>query len=405
MTPRAIAPPAGLLSDPSRRNVAALCLCQALSQSGSILVFATAALAGKTLAPIPALATLPLGVQYMAMTAATIPASLTMARIGRRGGFVAGQIIGLLGALGSAWALVVGQFWGLVVAAVAIGVHNAFFQYLRFAAADAASPEFRPKAISYVMTGGVVAGLLGPELAKRTVDLLAPATFAGAYLALAGLCVANILALQLAPPLKAPVADARRTGRPLAVVVWQPEVVVAILSAVVGYGLMNLLMVASPLAMAGCGFAFADAAEALRWHVIGMFAPSFFTGSLIQRFGALEVVAAGLVAMIGCVAVGVGGTAFVNFLVALFLLGVGWNFMFIGGTTLLAGAYRSEERAMMQGFNDFVVYSGAAASSFASGALATALGWRAVNLLALPPLALVAASIVWLRRRREWRRP
>ena len=394
---RAIVAPAGALGDPSRRNVAVFCVCQALSQSGSVMVFVTAGLAGKMLAAVPELATLPLGVQYVSMMAATIPASLTMAKIGRRAGFVVGQCFGLVGALVSAWALVAGEFWVLVGAAVAIGVHNAFFQYLRFAAADAASPEFRPKAISYVMTGGVVAGLLGPELAKRTVDLLAPATFAGAYLALAGLCVANILALQLAPRLDAATVAARGAGRSLAVVVRQPEVVVAVLSAVVGYGLMNLLMVASPLAMAGCGFAFADAAEVLRWHVLGMFAPSFFTGSLIRRFGVINVIAAGLAAMVGCVAVSFAGTAFINFLAALFLLGVGWNFMFIGATTLLTGAYRPEERAMMQGFNDFLVYSGAAVSSFASGAMATALGWRAVNLLALLPLALVAAAIVWLR--------
>ena len=246
------------------------------------------------------------------------------------------------------------------------------------------------------MAGGVVAGLLGPELAKRTADLLAPATFAGAYIALAGLCAVDILVLQLVRMPTMAAGDAGHVGRPLAVVARQPAVVVAILSAVVGYGMMNLLMVASPLAMAGCGFAFADVAEVLRWHVLGMFVPSFFTGSLIRRFGELRVITAGAVMLLGCIAISLLGTAFVNFLTALLALGVAWNFMFVGGTTLLAGTYRTEERAKMQGFNDFLVYSTTAVTSFASGAMTTALGWQTVNLVATLPVVSVLAAVIWL---------
>ncbi|MTJ82480.1 MAG: MFS transporter [Telmatospirillum sp.] len=385
-----------MLSEQSHRNVAVLSVCQAVSQSGYILVFATVGLAGKILAPVPELATLPLGIQYVAMMSATIPASLMMGRFGRRLGFIVGQVFGLIGALISAWALVSGSFWLFVAAAIGIGIHTAFFQYLRFAAADTASPEFRPKAISYVMAGGIVAGLLGPELAKRTADLLAPATFAGAYVTLAGICALNILVLQFVRIPKTVAVDNRHGGRPLAVIARQPAVIVAILSAVVGYGLMNLLMVASPLAMAGCGFSFADSAEVLRWHVLGMYVPSFFTGSLIRRFGVLRVIVAGAALLLSCVAISLLGSTFVNFLGALLALGVAWNFLYVGGTTLLAGAYRTEERAKMQGFNDFLVYSTTAMTSFASGAMTTALGWQEVNLLAILPVGLVLGAVIWL---------
>lgn len=386
--------------DSSIRNVALLAACQALSMSGSVMVFAVVALAGKILAPSPELATLPLGIQFVAMMMGTVPASLVMGRLGRRIGFSIGQVIGLGGGLLSAWALVTGQFWLLVLAAVPIGVHNAVFQFLRFAAADTASPAFRPRAISYVMAGGVVAGFLGPELAKRTNVLLEPVLFAGPYLALAGLCVLNLALLQwVRIPRPVPLRKGE-SGRTLSQIARQPVFMVAALSAMIGYGVMNLVMVATPLAMVGCGFDFAQSAEVIRWHVLGMFVPSFFTGGLIRRFGTLRVIATGAVLLVACGLINLAGITFVNFLAAMVLLGVGWNFMFIGATTLLTEAHAPEERAKTQALNDFLVFSTTAATSFASGAVQTTLGWQAVNAVTMAPVALVLMAVLWLARRR-----
>lgn len=382
--------------DASVRNVFVLAACQALSMSGAVLVFAVVALAGKILAPAPELATLPLGLQFVAVMASTFPASLAMGRFGRRIGFTLGQFIGLGGALISAWAVFAGNFWVFVLGSVFIGAHNAFFQFLRFAAADTASPAFRAKAISYVMAGGVVAGFLGPELAKRTADLFSPILFAGPYLALAGLCVLNILALQFIRIPRPALLARGESGRPLAAIARQPVFVVAVLSAMVGYGVMNLVMVATPLAMVGCGFTFADSAEVIRWHVLGMFVPSFFTGHLIRRFGVLKIIAAGTALLLGCVAINVSGLEFGHFLVGLMLLGIGWNFTFVGGTTLLTEAHRPEERAKTQALNDLLVFGTTAITSFASGAMQTALGWQAVNLLSVLPVTAVLIAVLWL---------
>ncbi len=369
--------------------------------SGSVMVFAVVALAGAMLAPAPELATLPLGLHFLSMMLATVPASLLMGKVGRRAGFTIGQLSGFCGALLSMWALLAGSFWGLVFAAMPIGVHNAFFQYLRFAAADVSSPAFRPKAISYVMAGGVVAGFLGPELAKRTADLFAPAMFAGPYAALACLCLLNIMALQLVRiPLPAALSR-HETGRNLWEIARQPTFAVAAFSAMIGYGVMNLVMVATPLAMVGCGFAFADSAEIIRWHVLGMFVPSFFTGGLIRRFGVLRIISTGGALLVLSLAINLSGIAFINFWVGLVLLGVGWNFMFVGGTALLGEAHGHEERAKAQALNDFLVFTTTALTSFASGAVQSALGWQAVNTLSLAPVLLALGAAIWLERSRR----
>lgn len=383
------------------RNVILLSLCQALSMSGAVMVFAVVGLAGMMLAPSPELATLPLGVQFVAVMLSTVPTSLVMGRYGRRVGFTIGQSIGLVGALVSAWAVLHGDFWLLVVAAIPIGTHNATFQFLRFAAADTATPEFRPKAISYVLAGGVVAGFLGPELAKRTADLFSPVMFAGPYVAMAGLCLLNIATLQAVRIPRPEILKAHETGRPLKEIASQPDFIVAALAAMIGYGVMNLVMVATPLAMSGCGFGFADSAEVIRWHVLGMFVPSFFTGAVIRRVGVLRVIAMGALLLAAGLGINMAGIAFLNFWVALVLLGIGWNFMFIGGTTLLAEAHRPEERAKTQACNDLLVFSTTAATSFASGAVQSALGWMAVNALSLLPVALALAAVLWLGRQRQ----
>ncbi|MGE5504133.1 MAG: MFS transporter [Actinomycetota bacterium] len=380
------------------RNVMVLAACQALSMSGSVMVFAVVALAGKALAPAPHLTTLPLGVTFLSLMLSTVPASLAMGRLGRRAGFTLGQAIGVLGAGASAWALLSGSFWGFAAAAVPIGVHNAFFQYLRFAAADTATPEFRPRAISYVMAGGVVAGFLGPELAQRTAEAL-PVTYAGAYAALAGLCLLNIVALQLVRIPRPHRAEARSGGRSVLAIARQPVFMVAALSAMVGYGVMNLVMVATPLAMAGCGFGFTDSTEVIRAHVLGMFVPSFFTGHLVRRFGVLRVIGTGAVLLLASLGVNLAGTAFANFWVALVLLGIGWNFTFVGGTTLLLDAHGPEEKARTQAMNDLLVFTTTATTSFASGAVQNTLGWQAVNALSAVPVLLVLAAVVWLGAR------
>jgi predicted MFS family arabinose efflux permease len=382
------------------RNVAVLAACQALSMSGSVMVFAVVALAGKTIAPAAELATLPLGVTFVSLMLSTVPASLVMGRLGRRAGFTLGQAIGVLGAGASAWALLSGSFWGFAAAAVPIGVHNAFFQYLRFAAADTATPEFRPRAISYVMAGGVVAGFVGPELARRTAEAL-PTLYAGAYAALAGLCLLNIIALQLVRIPRPHRAAGHADARPVAEIARQPVFIVAALSAMVGYGVMNLVMVATPLAMAGCGFSFGDSTEVIRAHVLGMFVPAFFTGSLIRRWGVLRVIATGAVLLLACLAINLAGTGFANFWGALVALGVGWNFMFVGGTTLLLEAHRPEDKARTQAMNDLLVFTTTACTSFASGAVQNALGWQAVNALCAVPVVMALAAVLWLRHSRR----
>lgn len=372
--------------------------------SGSVLVFAVVALAGKMMAPAPELATLPLAVQFLAMMLGTVPASLAMGVIGRRAGFTLGQAIGLAGAVLSAWAVLSGSFWGFVLAAIPIGVHNAVFQYLRFAAADTAGPDFRARAVSYVMAGGVVAGFLGPELARRSAEAL-PVLYAGPYVALAGLCVLNALVLQFIR-IPRPAAVQRTAGRrSLVTIARQPVFMVAALSSMVGYGVMNLVMVATPLAMVGCGFGFTDSTEVIRWHVLGMFVPSFFTGHLIRRFGVLQVIAAGAVLLFASLGISTSGITFAHFWSALVLLGIGWNFMFVGGTTLLIESHAPEERARSQALNDLLVFSTTAVTSFASGAVQNALGWQAVNLVSLLPVAAALAAVLWLRRKGGGARP
>lgn len=391
----------------SRRNVFILSSGQALALSGATLVMAVSALAGTVLAPKPWMATLPLALQFVATMFATIPASLLMGRIGRRPGFMVGQGIGMIGALLAGYALLQGWFWGFAAGSILMGVHNAFWQYFRFAAADVAEESFRPRAISYVMAGGLVAAILGPELAKATRTLLDPVPFAGSYMAVAALCLISVVLLSFLrippPPSKAqgPVAS----GRPLAEIARQPRFIVAVLAAMIGYGVMNLVMVATPLAMAACSFEFSDAAFVIQWHVVGMFLPSFFTGNLIKRFGVLRIILAGALLNAAAMATNLSGQDLHHFWGGLVLLGVGWNFMFIGGTTLLTETYRPEERSKAQACNDFLVFTTVAASSFLSGAVQDAAGWDAINAAMSIPVLLAFAAVVWLMVRERAAKP
>jgi MFS family permease len=378
----------------ARGNVLALAVCQALSMSGAVLTISVSALAGEALAVNKALATVPFALQFAMAMISTVPASLLMGRIGRRAGFTIGQSIGILAALIAAFGVFQGSFAIFAVGSAMLGIHNAFWQYLRFAAAEAAEESFRPQAISYVLAGGLVAAVLGPEIAKATRDLFVPVLFAGCFLAFVPLCLTNIAVLRFVriPRVPASVSVGRGLGR----IVREPVFLVAVLSAMIGYGAMNLVMTATPLAMHAAHFAFSDSAFIIQWHVLGMFAPSFVTGHLIRRFGAPAIVIAGALTMTLCVAANLSGESLWNYWVGLVLLGIGWNFMFIGGTTLLTEVHRPEERARVQALNDFLVMSMMTFSSFASGAIHHALGWTAVNLGIVVPILVAFAAAVWL---------
>ena len=378
----------------ARGNVLALAACQALSMSGAVLTISVSALAGEALAENKALATVPFALQFAMSMISTVPASLLMGRIGRRAGFAVGQTIGILAALIAAYGVFQGSFAIFAVGSALLGIHNAFWQYLRFAAAEVAEESFRPQAISYVLAGGLVAAFLGPEIAKATRDLFQPVLFAGSYLAIVPLCLLNIAVLGFVrmPPMTASISKGRRLGH----IVREPVFVVAVLSAMIGYGAMNLVMSATPLAMHAAHFAFSDSAFVIQWHVLGMFAPSFITGHLIRRFGAPVIVITGSLAMALSVGTNLSGETLWNYWLGLVLLGIGWNFMFIGGTTLLTEVHRPEEKARVQALNDLLVMSMVTLSSFASGAIHHALGWTAVNLGIVVPVLAAFAAAVWL---------
>jgi MFS family permease len=384
----------------AKKNVAVLSACQALLFTNNSTIIALNGLAGYALAANKALATLPVTGWVVGAALTTFPASLLMKKIGRRAGFMFGAAIGVLGAALCAAALYASSFWLLCLGTAIFGVYNAFAQYYRFAAADSASPDFKPKAISLVLAGGLVGGIVGPETSKHTVDLL-PTMYLGGYLALIGFLVLVIALLQLLdiPPLKE--AGIAEPVRPMREIAAQPVFLVAVTAAAMGYGVMNLLMTASPLAMAVCGHPYSAAATVIGWHVIGMFGPSLFTGSLIKRYGVLNVMFAGVVLLYASIGIALSGISVPHFWFALVILGVGWNFLYIGGTTLIAGAARPAERAKTQGANDMIIFIVLGISSFGSGLLLETNGWRTINYVALPLATAVGVAIAWFAIKRR----
>ncbi|MCC6535302.1 MAG: MFS transporter [Burkholderiales bacterium] len=389
------------LVDNTRKNVTLLSISQALLLTNNSILIATNGLAGYALATDKTLATLPVTAYIAGAALSTMPASLLMRRIGRRSGFTLGALFGMAGALICAYAAFRHQFWLLCAGALVLGVYNATGQYYRFAAADSASADFKSKAISLVMAGGIAGGILGPETTKLTKDWIAQATFAGSYLSLALFCLMSIgvLSLLRIPALSA--AQQTEPGRPLALIARQPQFLVAVISAVVAFGVMNLLMTATPLAMDACRLPFSDAAFVIQWHVIAMFAPSFFTGALIKRFGLLNIMLLGVVLSLACVGVALAGVDIHNFWLALVLIGVGWNFMFVGATTLLTECHTPAERGKVQGVNDLAIFATMIATSLSSGLLFTLQGWMAMNRMAIPFLLLAGGAIVWLGAKRR----
>jgi MFS family permease len=388
---------AGFDDTKARRNAVILAIAQALYGAALTAVVVTAGLVGAQLAPSASWATLPMSMTIVGTALTTLPISLMMRRTGRRLGFVVCALVGAVGSLVGVVAIFQRSFELFLLGCFLVGVYQASASYYRFAAADTASPVFRPKAISWVMTGGIVAALIGTVLVMYTVDLLAPVTFAGTWvvmslLALAGAAILLAVDIPLTEKHDAP------SGRPLSVIARQPRYIVAALTAMLAYGIMMLVMTATPVAMLGCGFSVQDSSWVIQWHALAMFVPSFFTGSLITRFGAEKVSAFGMVLLVGAAGAGLMGIHFENFAVGLILLGLGWNFGFIGGTTLLTDTYEPEERNKAQGLNDFLVFATTAATSLSAGKLLAWFGWEGVNYAVLPMVALALVMIGWLAR-------
>lgn len=376
------------------RTAAFLALAQGLLQTGTSLVMTVGALAGTMLAPTPALATVPLSLMMVATMLTTIPASLFMQRYGRGTGFSLGTLLGVSGGLISACGLLYGQFWLFTAGAIFWGMFTGFGGFYRFAAADSVPPALKGRAISMVMTGGVIAAVAGPTLARMSRDWLLPHLFAGSYLAITGLAAASLVLLQIIripPPPRLDVDDL--PARPVLTIMRQPSVLVAVISAALGFAVMSLVMTATPLAMLDCGFAFGPTATVIQWHVLGMFVPSFFTGRLIARFGEQAILASGALLTAACAAANLLGVDFNNFLVALLLLGVGWNFMYVGGTSLFARQIAPSERGKAQAAFDFVVFTCVSAASLAAGLVQNTLGWTTINLGVLPLMGIVLLAL------------
>ena len=383
-----------------KKNVAVLAALQALLFTNNSTAIALNGLAGYALAPDKHLATAPVTGWVVGAALTTYLASLLMKRIGRQAGFTVGALVGMVGASICCVALYQRNFWLFVSGTTVFGVYNAFGQYYRFAAADAAVHDFKAKAISYVLAGGLVGGIVGPTVSKFTKDAL-PTAFLGAYLTLLAFLVVVLLVIRLLdipPPTE---AEAHQKGRPLGAIMAQPAFVVAVLCGAFSYGVMNLLMTATPLAMGVCGHPYSAAATVISWHVIGMFAPSFVTGNLIRRFGVLNVMLCGVVLNFVCVAIALAGVDVANFWAALFVLGVGWNFLYIGATALLTETYRPAEKAKAQGANDMLIFVTMATSSFSSGMLLETNGWQLLNQLAIPFVAAMGVALLWLMTKRR----
>ena len=380
------------------RNLYLLAVCQGLFLTNNVVFIAINGLIGLSMAPAGWMATLPVMGYVVGAALSTPLVARSQQAWGRKGSFQMGIAVGLFSALLCAWAVAQHDFWLLVAGTVIAGYYSANGQLYRFAAAELAAPAYREKAVSLVLAGGLLGAVIGPNLASRTRGLLA-APFAGAYVALAIVAIVCMVIVSFLrfPPVPPRVAGSP-AGRPLSLIMRQPVFIVSTLGAALGYGVMSLLMAATPLAMQICNLPFEDAALVLEWHVIGMFAPGFFTGHLIRRFGTLQIMAVGVLLNAVCIAVALSGVELQQFLVALFLLGVGWNFLFTGSTTLSLQAYRPEEKDRAQAAINFCVFAVMALTSFASGALVTTQGWRFLNIGSIAPVVLTALALAWLAR-------
>ncbi|WP_018697721.1 MFS transporter [Amorphus coralli] len=382
----------------ARRNALLLAAAQATGGAMMPIAIATGGLAGfYLLGDDKSLATLPVTTLVLGTACGTVPAALLMRRVGRRPGFMVGAGIGVAGGIAACLAVLSGVFLFFCLATWLTGFAGAFVQQYRFAAADTASAAFRPKAISWVLAGGVITGVVGPQTVIFTRDLFSPIPFAGAFAAQAVLClVAMVILAFVSIPKPVKPTHATGGGRSLPTILAEPRIAIAVLCAVVSYALMSLVMTAAPLAMVQCGFSEGQAALGIQWHVIAMFAPSFFTGTLIARYGRERITAAGMALLLGAGIVALTGITLAHFWIALVLLGLGWNFGFIGATAMLTDAQRPEERARVQAANDFMVFGVVAVASFSSGKILNAAGWESVNLTLVPFVVLGFVALAWL---------
>jgi len=383
-----------MLSKSMHRQVLLLATAQALFQTASVMVMAIGGLAGAAIAPTPGLATLPIATMFLGTAVATVPAATWMARVGRRTGFLAGAALGITGgvlAMLGIWSASLGL---LALGTFCVGTYQAFAQFYRFAAGEVSDEAFRPRAISFVLAGGVVAAIFGPLLGRWGGPLL-PTAYTGSFLFLT---LSSLIAVAVLWGLRVPAAAtaAQQGGRPLAAIVRQPAYLVALFGALTGYGTMILAMTATPLAMAHHHHSPSDTTTVLQMHVLGMFVPSFFTGSLIARFGVLRTMLAG-VALIAChVLISLTGNSFHSFAGSLVLLGIGWNFLYVGGTSLLTTTYTPAERGRAQAANDLTIFVVALLSSLAAAPMLEGLGWQSMNLALLPWLGAAGLAIAGL---------
>jgi predicted MFS family arabinose efflux permease len=384
----------------ARRNAVILALAQAIYGAAVTASVVTSGLVGAQLAPGPSWATLPLSMTIVGTALTTFPISLMMRRTGRKVGFVLCALAGAVGALVGTVAIFERSFGLFLLGCFLLGIYQASASYYRFAAVDTASTVFKPKAISWVMTGGIVAALIGTVLVMYTVDLLAPVTFAGTWVVMALLALAGSVIL-LAVDIPQTERHDAPSGRPLGVIARQPRYIVAALTAMLAYGIMMLVMTATPVAMLGCGFSVQDSSWVIQWHALAMFVPSFFTGSLIARFGPERISAIGMLLLVAAAVSGLMGIHFENFAVGLILLGLGWNFGFIGGTTMLTDTYAPEEKNKAQGLNDFLVFATTALTSLSAGKLLAWFGWEGVNYAVFPMVVLALVMIGWLATHRH----
>src|SRR5882757_7616910 len=386
----------------ARSNVVRLAAAQALTGANSAVIFATGSIVGATLAPSISLATVPLSMYVVGLAAGTLPTGAISRACGRRAAFIIGTGCGVLTGVVGALAILHGMFWLFCCATFLGGLYGAVAQSYRFAAADGASAAYRPKALSWVMAGGVFAGVLGPQLVQWTMDVWPPYLFAFSFVmqAVVALVAMAILAGVDAPK---PAPADLHGGRPLFEIARQPRFIAAALCGVIAYPVMNLVMTSAPLAMKMCGLALSDSNFGIQWHIVAMYGPSFFTGSLIARFGAPKIVAAGLLLEAGAATIGLSGITAMHFWVTLMMLGVGWNFGFVGASALVLETHLPQERNKVQAFNDFLVFGMMAIGSFSSGQLLANYGWSAVNLVVYPPVLLglaMLATVSFARRRR-----
>jgi len=377
------------------RNALVLAVAQALAGGNNAVIVATGGIAGAMLAPDPALATLPISLLAVGMWVGTLPVGWLAKAFGRRPALQVGSVFGALAGLISCAAMLSGSFLLFLLGTFCGGLYAAAHQSYRFAAADTASRHFRSKAIAWVLAGGMFAAVLGPQLVIFTKDLWAPYLFAGTFVAqsLCAILAGGVIALLRLP--RPAVAPRLAEGKPLKELARQPQFIVAVACGVASYVMMNVMMTAAPLAMVMCHHSVGDAALGIQWHVIGMYAPSFFTGALISRFGLRTIMATGLALITAAAVIGLLGITLWNFWAALAVLGIGWNFAFIGATTLVTECHGPRERNKVQSFNDFLVFGSMALGSFSSGALLARFGWSAVNTVVFPVVVVAAALLLW----------